>query len=195
MKGVTKLQTVTPQEARDIITIAQELPKSKYIDAVKKVYACIEQGMQILDLYEVFAKTGTDDNGLPKLAIARADRKEIYLTSYGNFQYRELKKHKHYHWRTWVSKLDFSLPRGTFTHLRKFERNKRYKTKVPTIPVKIHPTDSLKKYYILWEVESWEEIDVMPTDPFLLKRLTKNLFGIVAEWDLTPLEQAIMKGI
>jgi len=42
------------------------------------------------------------------------------------------------------------------------------------------------------EVEKWKPLP--PKDPILLKRLTPNLFGVLATWDLTNLERAIIRG-
>jgi len=197
MKDVNELGVVSVEEAKELYEISKGIESSEsYIKAVQKVYSAIAEGHKILDVYEAFTVTGTDEHGLPKLAIARADRKKIYLTSQGNFQYRALRNVKT-SWGTsmrWTSKMDVSLPKGTFPLLKSMG-DKRYSTRVPIIPVKFYPKDDLKRYFVLWEVESWDEEELMPEDPFLLKRLTKNLFMIMAEWDLTPLEKAIMKGL
>lgn len=47
-------------------------------------------------------------------------------------------------------------------------------------------------FFVLWEVPRWEAVP--PADPLLLRRLTNNLFRIVAEWHLSPVEQAIIRG-
>ncbi|MEM3580897.1 MAG: hypothetical protein QXQ64_06505 [Candidatus Bathyarchaeia archaeon] len=41
-------------------------------------------------------------------------------------------------------------------------------------------------------MEKWEPVP--PRDPILVKQLTPNLFGVLATWDLTPLEKAIIRG-
>lgn len=43
-----------------------------------------------------------------------------------------------------------------------------------------------------WEVEKWKPVP--PRDPILVKRLTPNLFGVLATWNLTELERAIIRG-
>ena len=194
MKDVNEMKTITKEEAENLLVYANEIvTKEQFVTDLKKVYEAIADGKRVLDVYEVFEKTQTDEKGFPKLAIARADRKKIYLTRMGNFEYRYIKTDFR-GWKRTSGKLDFSLPRNTFTNLVK-AGDKRYSTKVPLIPVKHFPKDDLSKYYILWEVEDWQEEEILPTDPFLLKRLTKNLFVIIAEWDLTPLEKAVMKGL
>jgi len=195
MKDVNEIEQISKEEAEKLYLLTKEIvSKEQYIKDLKKVYKNISEGKPIIDLYDVFIKTNTDENGFPKLAIARADRKKIYLTKMGNFQHRQLSKNS---WGSlrWSSQMDFSVPRNTFTNLIKMPENKRYSTKVPIIPVEHYPEEPLNKLFILWEVESWEEEEILPIDPLLLKRLTKNLFVIIAEWDLSPLEQAIMKGL
>jgi hypothetical protein len=58
------------------------------------------------------------------------------------------------------------------------------------LPPSIKPSEaSLKHYHILWEAE-WE--NAPPVDPYLLRRISANLFVVIASWDLTPLERAVM---
>ncbi len=61
----------------------------------------------------------------------------------------------------------------------------------PKIPPRHHPGD-LSKYYLLWEPK-WEAKAPDP-DPMLLSRIGDNFFAIVAVWDMTPLEQAVLEG-
>jgi hypothetical protein len=70
-------------------------------------------------------------------------------------------------------------------------KNPTLKTSVPIVPARFLPNGRLERYYILWEVEDWEEV---PKDPILLKRITKNLFVALAFWNLTPLERALIRG-
>lgn len=44
----------------------------------------------------------------------------------------------------------------------------------------------------LLNVEKWKPVP--PRDPILVKRLTPNLFGVLATWDLTKLERAVIRG-
>ena len=60
---------------------------------------------------------------------------------------------------------------------------------IPLIPPMKRPKRDLKHYHILFEAD-WQN---PPADPFLLKALGKGLYAILAHWDLTPLEQAILR--
>ena len=73
-------------------------------------------------------------------------------------------------------------------------KDKLLKTKVPIIPVELLPDGDLKNYYILWEAGDWESLPP-PKDPFLLKRISENLFVILGSWDVTELERSIMRGL
>jgi hypothetical protein len=64
------------------------------------------------------------------------------------------------------------------------------KALIPAIPAHLRPADDLANYHILWEAK-WEP--TAPVDPLLLKRLTDNIYVILAQWDLTPIEQAILE--
>ncbi|KKL76663.1 hypothetical protein LCGC14_2042670 [marine sediment metagenome] len=56
------------------------------------------------------------------------------------------------------------------------------------------PEGDLKNYYILWEVKLWEILPEVK-DPFLLKRISQNMFVILGAWDITELERAIIEGL
>jgi hypothetical protein len=170
--------------------------KTKYLRQMKTMYSHLKKGRKVLDIYDVFKKTGTK-NGLPKLAIVRADQKEVLLNSRGNFCFMKRSNSSsgfNYTYRA----SDVSLPSETFPRLKEFEHKaherKAYKAKVPVIPAHLLPSGNLKNYHILWEVENWQKVTLPPKDPFLLKRISKNIFVILAFWNLTPLEQALTRG-
>jgi hypothetical protein len=62
---------------------------------------------------------------------------------------------------------------------------------VPLIPLPMRPRRKLHNYFILWEA-NWNPEP--PRDPYLLKPLAGTLMEIVAEWDLSPLEIAAVRG-
>ena len=45
---------------------------------------------------------------------------------------------------------------------------------------------------MLWEVDEWSAAP--DKDPFLLRRITPNMFVIVAAWELTDLEISVISG-
>ena len=48
-------------------------------------------------------------------------------------------------------------------------------------------------YFVLFEVAEWNEVPVAK-DPYLLKRINANAFVVLAEWDVSEVELAVMRG-
>ncbi len=61
---------------------------------------------------------------------------------------------------------------------------------MPLIPPHLRPADAYRNYHILWECNEWRR--VAPSDPLLLKHITGHVYAVVAQWDLTEIERAIM---
>lgn len=65
------------------------------------------------------------------------------------------------------------------------------RTVVPTIPPDVRPRrNRLHGFHVLWEVEQWDPTP--PVDPALLRHIRGELWSVVATWDLTPLERAVL---
>jgi hypothetical protein len=60
---------------------------------------------------------------------------------------------------------------------------------VPLIPIHLRPKRGLQNYHILWEAE-WTKR--YPVDPYLLRRFGGDAWLVVAAWDLTDVERAVM---
>lgn len=171
--------------------------KEKYLETMKKAHYEMKQGNELLDIYKVMKITGLSDKNEPKLAIARADIKEVIFckkdSGTGSFEMEE-------GWNRSGWKTDINLPQKTFdVHWERQGESQwqikksKIKTAVPIIPAELVPKGDLKNYYILWEPLEWEELPETK-DPILLKRISENLFVILGSWDLTPLEQSIIRG-
>jgi hypothetical protein len=180
--------------------------KEKYLQDLKQVYYHLSKGDKILDIYEVFKKAGVNKDGEPKLAIVRADAKKCVFRKkeLGSGSFTE-----NFGWRDkeMSASFDINLPTNTFpkwkTELRKevFEKEATLKiirpdiqTKTTICPPHLLPNGELSNYYLLWEVDKWNEVPVAK-DPFLLKRINSNAFIVLAEWDLTEVEQAVIRGL
>lgn len=173
----------------------------KYLKELKSIYYHLSQGHKVIDIFEVFKKSSLKENGDTELAIARADLKNVFFHKQsmgaGTFSVAESK------WGGGA--MDVSLPSGTFPEwkmidaptewnpTRKVIEREVLQTKVPLIPAHIMPNGKLDNYYILFEVVEWNEVPVA-ADPYLLKRINANCFVVLAEWDITPVEQAILRG-
>lgn len=66
-----------------------------------------------------------------------------------------------------------------------------FKAIVPTVPPPFRPARSLRGYHLLWEADWTHQA---PVDPALLKQLGGDLYVVLAVWDLTELERAVLGG-
>lgn len=181
----------------------------KYLVDMKKCMYQLSQGKALIDINKVMEKAGVTKNYEPKMAIARADWKECYFRKKDSGRGFFAGEQKSWYEK---SKGEIDMPPETFVQwlrvkdnitmsdktVRKAERRweiqtPNIKTKVPIIPAQLMPEGSLSEYYILWEVDKWEELPKQD-DPLLLKRITENLFVILSAWDVTELEQSIISG-
>jgi hypothetical protein len=169
---------------------------------LQKVYGHLQHGKKIIDLFEAMKKGGLNQDGDPKLAIARADLKQIYChkNERGGCMFSQYESSWNRHKGTKISG-DLTIPEGTFRWIidtssgwRRI-KNERIKAPVPLIPCILLLKEvrlKIQNYYILWELEKWEPLP--PRDPILLIPLTPNLYGVIATWNLTELERAIIRG-
>jgi hypothetical protein len=164
--------------------------------ALLRMYRLILKGeARVLNLHAAFHETGLNDHGQPKLAIARADWRTAvfhpninrpHRSGFGGGMFTETRR------------LDprlranlVNLPPGTFNDQQLTRKTLR--SPVPHIPPQHRPRSSyLRNFYILFEVECWEEY---PVDPFLLKHIHGALYSVMAEWELTPLEASLLTAL
>lgn len=155
--------------------------------ALMKAYKAIWWGRKLVDLVAVMQEAGTDQHGRPKLAIQRADCEIIWCTREldGSAEFRVYQNGRTNRARNAVVR----LPRRTFL-MRSFSEGRVHcQARVPLIPPQYRPPGNLDKYHLLWEAE-WIGV---PRDPILLKHLGKNLYAVLAAWELTPVEQAVLR--
>lgn len=161
---------------------------SDELEAIKNGYRELSRGRQVLDLVATMQQAGVDEQQRPRLAIVRADAQ---LCWYG--------------WRNVRGEEPWKATRPTFSMSRDWkpaksrcvqlpretlpEPRRTCRAIVPTIPPRLMPAGKLSNFHILWEAE-WENV---PIDPMLLKHLGKSLYVVLATWDLTPLEQAVLR--
>ena len=168
--------------------------KEKYLEDLKKVYYALKNGKKVIDIFEAFKITGVNENNEPKLAIAPANLKTAYFFKdpggAGRFAITRPGWDR--------SNKDVELPGNTFgehwvVDANKNITNQELQTNIPLVPAHLLPQGSLECYYLLWEVDEWKTI-AKAVDPFLLKRINLNTFIVLAEWDLTEVEQIVMRG-
>ena len=156
-------------------------------EEIARVYKAIEQGRMVIRALASIAAAGLGDDGLPKLAIVRADAEQchLHLRSDGGARFATKPWSRDAHWRTYVD-----VPAGSFPEARKIGRH--YAAMTPLVPIHLRPRRGLANYHILFEAE-WRPIP--PKDPMLLQRVGRSDLWIVrAAWDLTEIERAVLAG-
>jgi hypothetical protein len=145
--------------------------------AIAAIYKRIAAGKLVIRALASITAAGLNAAGQPKLAIARADEREIDC-------------------RIWENSATFE-PRGyTRSRHRQFtvpipglnSRTRNCRAIVPLIPVHLRPRTAIDKYHLLWEAD-WNQY---PVDPYLLRRFGADAWLVVASWDLTTVERAVM---
>jgi hypothetical protein len=182
--------TISADTARQLW---REYQKHKHystpLDAeIANAYAKLAQGKLVIKALESIATAGLGDDGMPKLAIARADQKICHLSMRGNGgcvmsggQRMPAPR------RGAVSTVRFDFPAGTFPVVHSW---KDAESVVPHPPLHLRPKRALQNYHVMYEA-LWRR--AVPVDPFLLRRLGKgDLWLVLAMWDLTAVEQAAL---
>lgn len=161
--------------------------------ALMKAYRALGHGVKVIDLVQVMQAANVDRSGRPRLAIARADQSHV------RFDHRwrgECVFDKPGAGHRGRSATRVRLPVGTFTApadkpAMSLPQVPSAVAVVPSIPPLHRPTQAgLDNFWILFEAE-WEQ---PPVDPALLRHLGMNLYAVLAVWNLTKLEQAILRG-
>ena len=152
--------------------------------AVMLGYQTLAKGRSLLNLFDAFRMTGLDSQGRPKLAVARADAMHSFFNSRSG---GELITFSSSRWGRGRGISRIELAREALPDIKPFTRCVAV---VPLIPPSIRPQNNLADYRVLWEAD-WRNV---PGDPFLLKRIVGQLHVILAVWDLTPLERAVLRG-
>lgn len=172
-------------------------------DAAAKGYEQLAIGRALFCLSDVIRNGGLDDDWRPRLAIGRADWREInFLWRGGSSVASFCKSSSRWSSRTVRGEVR-DLPMGQVNERRSEDRAYRRDVDVfapvPMVPAEV--ANSVRfdrtKTHILWEVEQWSEKSMLappPRDPYLVQHLGGDLWAILAQWDLTELERAVMAG-
>lgn len=205
----TTLIKIDKEQAREKLRAYRA---SKHKDAEKlyaqaaAAYQAAADGWPLIDIGAAIREGGFHFDMAPKLAIARADRFEVRME-----------------WGVGSTLIEFvglasvqkgraaspTLGSSTLRLLVDVEREhdkvnsagnrlwlRRY-ARVPMVPADVRPKHGqLKEWHVLFEVEKWSLKSHMappPRDPYLLKHVGGDLYAVLAEWDLTELERAVMR--
>lgn len=186
-------------------------------------YRAIAKGKTVIDLHRALALAGTETQAvtlsswsagklreverqveLPRLAVLRADKRWAWTDGIGRDGTMSLRATRD---PRPVGEVRFQavdvFPRDDSRQTIGGWGEPSFRALLPTIPPHLRPTRRLygeivpmdiTKFLVMWEAE-WElDRTVPPGDPALLRHLGGTLYTVEAQWDLTPVEQAVLAG-
>lgn len=176
--------------------------------AAEAAYAELAKGTPLLDPIAAIREAGWRTDGRPTLAIARADQRFCAWAAIRTSRWWDEKR------SAYVGPWSPMSWQFVATRTRRWDRQRSSDLRfeiggvtepppaepktgcamVPMVPADVFPARGcdLSKHFVLWEVESWAAAP--PVDPILLRPIGGNLYAVVAAWDLTELERAIIAG-
>lgn len=176
---------------------------------IMRGYRAMSQGKQLIRLTEVIVAGGIFDDGMPKLAVAQSDTEFVYCRrdARGRVEFTP-RDYVTSNMRKGINRFpEKTLPifdcRANGCDMTKpmYQHHGHYisggsglRAMVPNVPPALRPAHSLSNYLTLFEVDKWERAPRPPGDPALLKHVGGDLYAVLAVWDLTPLEQAVLAG-
>lgn len=160
-------------------------------DTMRAAYYELAKGTALVDMVKVFDACPLDASGRPKLALARADAHSVRFGWNSARQMAFEPFHRRKSFRNSTERITLSSERRPPNH------TSWQWAAVPMIPIESRPeTGKEEDWHILWEVEQWSanRLHAGPDrDPYLLKHLGGSLYAVLAEWDLSELEIAVMR--
>lgn len=168
-------------------------------------YREMARGERILNLNTVIPKAGLQPSTrLPAVAVAKPNWKICRVSAEHNVLAFSEERWLNWHWGRSAYRAEHiglplqlmsdptDLTNETWRKTNNFPPLANATALVPAIPAHLRPDDLDKgDYAILWDPEWKHEA---PDDPFLLRHVHGAIYTIVAQWDLTPLEQSILEG-
>ena len=150
----------------------------------------ISKGRKVIMALDAVVKAELGADGFPLLAIGPADVSQIFGTIYTDGSCHMMSSRRAPSLRRGhVTNRQFSFPSGSFTGVTRYRDGT---AQTPYIPPMHRPKRGLANYTLLWQAE-WTPTP--PRDPLLLRRIGRgDLWLVLAAWDLTPIEAAVLAG-
>lgn len=187
---------MTPEDATERLRQYQTLvaeERTAEDEAIAAGYRAAARGLPVIVLPDVITRGGWFDNGLPRLAITRADATQCFVrvdnwTDHCTLTYTD-EQWDRGRARIGRHRVAVRVP----PRARAANQPWNASTIVPLVPPQHRPRrPRLWRFHVLWEVETWTPEP--PRDPALLRHIRGDLWAVVATWDLTPLERAVLAG-
>jgi hypothetical protein len=184
---------ISQEEAKDKLDEYQQAlhgERTAEDAAIAAGYRAAARGLPILSLPRTVAAGGFHGNGLPRIAVIRADVRQCFARWDGDAV-------------IFADTDDWRANQGALVNRHSVRvtlagdglPDRRWRvhgsTMVPLIPPRFRPSARrLRGHHILWEVEEWTSVP--PRDPALLKHIRGDLWAVLAVWDLTELERLVL---
>ena len=155
---------------------------------IQRTYKALARGRIVIQALESIKSAGLNNQGLPRLAIVRADAERCFVNTRtdGSVRFSDINRWGRDHWH----RHHVELPRGSFAIVKERGAWNAAEAIVPLVPIHLRPKRGLANYHVLWEAK-WSRI--VPRDPMLLRRLGRgDLWLVVAAWELTEVECAAL---
>lgn len=163
-------------------------------DAIRAGYKAAARGVRVIHLPTVIAAGGWFPNGLPRLAVVRANALTCHVRVRGwsndwTVAYADRADDRG-RARVGSYRVEVNVPRPE-QRPSSMDRTHGGSCVVPLIPPPHRPARwRLHRFHVLWEVERWDPTP--PVDPALLRHIRGDLWAVQATWDLTELERAVL---
>lgn len=187
---------------------------SKEDEQILRGYRALAKGHTVIDLPKCIRLGGEFDSGiqvgLPRLAVATASHAWVWCERYHSGAVHFMPGVRG--WNAGKNQISnqrrkdcYRMPDGTLPVDTSPAQSSRatgwngpwggtMRAMVPIVPPSLRPAHSLDGYATLFEVENWAPDPDAPRDPALLKHIGGDLYAVVATWDLTELERAVLAG-
>jgi hypothetical protein len=200
-----ELDTITVDPAEAKIRLAEyrealKIRRNAEDLAMARAFAVAAKGAPIIKLSETIAAGGYHPNGLPRLAVARANTAECfvrYYTAWSDGTWDHPVREIRYSDARWVDHRGALVGAHAtiVTVPMPAEKARRVEgsAMVPPIPPRFRPKRTrLGAFHVLWEVDEWKITP--PRDPALIRHIGGDVWAVHAVWDLTDLERAVLTG-
>lgn len=146
--------------------------------AILRAYKSIAHGGRVINLSKTIEAGGFDEQGRPNLAVCCAGATRVDVRAWGGTT--DFRWNHHFYSKTSLRVIGVGHGK---------ERTVEAWATTPYIPPYIR-RPRMTKYFVLWEA-TWFAIP--KGDPYLLEKIDDNLFRVVAAWDISPLEAAVLR--
>lgn len=200
------LVVMDPAEAREKAAEYSKVLRRGYDAEYASVEAglhALARGEKVFSLTQAIVNAPRDDQGRPRLAIGRSDRRECRF-QWPAWTRTSTFRTAHRNAPTFGDTLELAVQmddQNRRTDGHGYGVNVEGHALVPLVPPGglrlIGGRSELRYHFTLWEVEAWADrsrFAAPDRDPYLCRHLGGDLYGVVFEWDLTEIERLVMYG-